>query len=80
MVLKAFEVRMFTGSWEWLIVLAILLLLFGGSKLPKLGGALGESIRNFKRGLQGKSAPDQLSQDSRGHMGVDPGSSPPPDA
>lgn len=65
---------MFTGSWEWLIVLAILLLLFGGSKLPKLGGALGESIRNFKRGLQGKSAADQLSD--RAHTKVDPGSSP----
>lgn len=46
---------MFTGSWEWLIILAVVLLLFGGSKLPKLGGALGESIRNFKRGLKGSA-------------------------
>ncbi|MCY4381316.1 MAG: twin-arginine translocase TatA/TatE family subunit [Proteobacteria bacterium] len=43
---------MFTGSWEWLIILSVVLLLFGGSKLPKLGGALGESIRNFRKGLK----------------------------
>ena len=44
---------MFTGSWEWLIIFGVLLLLFGGSKLPKLGGALGEGIRNFKKGIGG---------------------------
>lgn len=42
---------MFTGTWEWLIILAVVVLLFGGSKLPKLGGALGESIKNFRRGI-----------------------------
>ena len=51
---------MFAGSWEWLIILAVVLLLFGGSKLPKLGGALGESIRNFKRGIREKPSADQL--------------------
>ena len=54
---------MFTGSWEWLIILAVLLLLFGGSKLPKLGGALGESIKNFKKGLK-EQEKARLSSDS----------------
>lgn len=39
------------GISEWIIILGVVLLLFGGKKLPELGGALGESIRNFKRGV-----------------------------
>lgn len=38
---------------ELLIVLAIVLLLFGASRLPQLFGALGSSVRNFKKGLSG---------------------------
>ena len=38
---------------ELLIVLAIVLLLFGASRLPQLFGALGSSVRNFKNGLSG---------------------------
>ncbi len=42
------------GTSELLIIFAGLVLLFGASKLPKLGGALGESIKNFKKGLASK--------------------------
>lgn len=38
---------------ELLIIFAILLLVFGSSKLPKLGASLGASIRNFKKGFGG---------------------------
>ncbi len=40
------------GGMELLIIAGVVLLLFGGNKLPKLGGALGESIKNFKKGIQ----------------------------
>jgi sec-independent protein translocase protein TatA len=36
---------------HWLIILAILLLFFGPSKLPGLGASLGKAIRGFKAGL-----------------------------
>lgn len=36
------------GTPELLIILVILLLIFGASKLPQLGGALGKTIKNFK--------------------------------
>ena len=36
---------------ELIIIFALLLLLFGGSRLPQLGSALGRSIRNFKKGF-----------------------------
>lgn len=41
------------GVMELLIILAIVLLIFGYSRLPQLGKGLGESIRNFRRGLKG---------------------------
>jgi sec-independent protein translocase protein TatA len=38
---------------HWLIVLAVILLLFGGRKIPELAKGLGEGIRNFKEGMSG---------------------------
>ena len=63
-------------SWqEMMIPLAILLLLFGGSKLPALARAAGSSISQFKRGL--KDDPDLLdppsdSQSQPGQAGSEP--------
>jgi sec-independent protein translocase protein TatA len=37
------------GPTEMLIVLVIILVLFGGAKLPQLAKGLGEGIRNFKQ-------------------------------
>jgi sec-independent protein translocase protein TatA len=39
------------GPTQILIVLVVLLLLFGASRLPQLGKNLGSGIRNFKKGL-----------------------------
>ena len=38
---------------HWLIVLAIIVLLFGGKKIPEVMRGLGEGIRNFKDGMNG---------------------------
>lgn len=47
---------MIPGTTELLIIFAVLVLLFGANKLPKLGGAIGQSIRNFRSGLKGDEA------------------------
>ena len=39
------------GTPELLIILAIVLLLFGGANLPKLSRALGQSMREIRKGL-----------------------------
>jgi sec-independent protein translocase protein TatA len=39
------------GMQELLIVLVIILVLFGGSRLPSLAKGLGESVRNFKKAV-----------------------------
>ena len=41
------------GIQELLVIFVILMVIFGGSKLPLLGRGMGEGIRNFKRGLRG---------------------------
>ena len=37
------------GSWELLVIFLVLLLLFGGKKLPELARGLGKSLREFKQ-------------------------------
>jgi sec-independent protein translocase protein TatA len=39
------------GAGELLIVLVVIVLLFGPGRLANLGGELGESIREFRKGL-----------------------------
>ncbi len=41
------------GAPELVLILAILLLLFGGKKLPQLSRSLGESMRELRKGLSG---------------------------
>ncbi|MBI2118560.1 MAG: twin-arginine translocase TatA/TatE family subunit [Elusimicrobia bacterium] len=40
------------GTWDWLIILFIVLLLFGGKKLPELSRSIGKAISTFKKGLK----------------------------
>ena len=42
------------GVGESLVVLAVVLLLFGGKRLPQLGSSLGKAIQNFKKGMDEK--------------------------
>ena len=48
------------GPPEMLIVLAVVLLLFGGAKLPKLARSLGEAQREFKDGQVSTATEDGL--------------------
>lgn len=41
------------GAPELLIILLIVLLLFGGRKLPELSRSLGESLREIRKGING---------------------------
>ncbi|MFB9948231.1 twin-arginine translocase TatA/TatE family subunit [Rhizobium puerariae] len=40
------------SAWHWLIVLAIVMLLFGRGKIPQLMGDVAQGIRAFKKGVE----------------------------
>lgn len=40
------------GMGELVVILVIVLVIFGASRLPQLGKGLGEGIRSFKSGLK----------------------------
>lgn len=44
------------GTTELLVIAFVIVLLFGGKKLPQLGRSFGSAITNFKKGL---NEPDQ---------------------
>lgn len=41
--------------FHWLIVLAVVLIFFGGRRIPEVMKGLGEGIRSFKEGMSGTS-------------------------
>lgn len=39
-------------GWEWIIVALVVLLLFGGKKIPELMRGLGKGVKSFKEGMK----------------------------
>ena len=52
------------GMGEALILLAVVLLLFGGKKLPELGNSMGKALTNFKKGMK-ESKNDELEENKK---------------
>jgi sec-independent protein translocase protein TatA len=40
------------GGWEWIVIAAVVFMLFGASRLPQLAKSLGQSRKAFKEGLR----------------------------
>jgi len=40
------------GTQELVIILLIVVVLFGATRLPKIGSGIGQAIRNFKKGIK----------------------------
>ena len=52
------------GVTELLIILAVVLLIFGPKNLPKLGSALGKTVKNLREGIGSKSEePEQPAEE-----------------
>lgn len=55
MAFTATIIPLFLGNlrgWEWIIIILVILLLFGGKKIPELMRGLGKGVHSFKQGLQ----------------------------
>ena len=66
-VVHGVEVRPFAGILglggpELILILVILLLLFGGSKLPQLAKGLGQSVKEFKNAAKEDSESDKKAE------------------
>ncbi len=61
--------------WHWIIVIAVLVLLFGSKKLPDAARSLGKSMRIFKseiKEMQSESKQDTPSSDVAGRAAPSP--------
>jgi sec-independent protein translocase protein TatA len=60
---------------EWIIVLVVVLVIFGGSQIPKLARNLGKAQKEFKDGLsegEREAQADQARADARKAAEIDP--------
>lgn len=37
------------GGWEWIVIILVIVLLFGGRKIPELMKGLGQGMKEFKK-------------------------------
>ena len=51
--------------WHWLIVLAIVMLVFGTKKLGSIGSDLGKAVKGFKEGMKGEGLDTPLKTDAQ---------------
>ena len=50
------------GAWEIILVVLLVLLLFGGKKIPELMKGIGKGVKSFRDGMEGK---DDTSDDTK---------------
>ena len=53
---------LFIGTQELLIIGLIILLLFGGTQIPKLMRGLGKGVKSFKDGMNGKDEEEEKTE------------------
>jgi sec-independent protein translocase protein TatA len=53
------------GIGELLVILAIILLLFGASKLPQLARSMGKSVNEFKKGMKEGDEPAKTTEEKK---------------
>jgi sec-independent protein translocase protein TatA len=49
------------GIWQIVLILAIVLIIFGAGKLPRVMGDVAKGVKNFKSGMKEGQAPDTSS-------------------
>jgi sec-independent protein translocase protein TatA len=42
-------------GWEILLIVVVIVLLFGSTRLPQLGSSIGSFVKNLKKGLSGQA-------------------------
>jgi TatA/E family protein of Tat protein translocase len=53
------------GTQELLVILVIVLVMFGGSKLPEIARSLGKSMNEFKKGINEGASEKEKDKDEK---------------
>jgi sec-independent protein translocase protein TatA len=53
------------GVTEWILVIAVILLLFGGKKIPELMKGLGSGVKEFKNAAKEDPTPTERKKEER---------------
>ena len=56
---------LFLGTWEIIIIVLVVLLLFGGKKIPELMKGLGKGVKSFKDGVNGVEEKDDTKTEEK---------------
>jgi len=52
------------GPWQIVLIVLVVLLLFGGKKIPELMRGLGKGVREFKEGINPDESSDKDKKDT----------------
>jgi len=53
------------GMTEWILIIAVILLLFGGKKIPELMKGLGSGVKEFKNAAKDENGADKKKEEPR---------------
>ena len=51
---------LFIGTWELVLIILVIVLIFGGKKIPELMKGVGKGVKSFKEGMN--EIEDQVNQ------------------
>ena len=55
----------FIGPWQIVLIIAVVLLLFGGKKIPELMNGVGKGLKDFKKSIKDDDeTPEDISKES----------------
>ena len=63
--MNAFILLGIIGPWQIVLIVVIVLLLFGGKKIPELMKGLGQGAKEFKKGLAGENEEEEKKKDEK---------------
>ena len=56
---------LFIGTWELVLIILVILLIFGGRKIPELMKGVGKGIKSFKEGMNEVEEQVNLSESAK---------------
>jgi sec-independent protein translocase protein TatA len=52
------------GTWELILIVVVVVLLFGAKRIPEVARGIGKGIKEFRKALEGKEEPEDGGKDT----------------